>query len=358
MLDGFDLTRVGRRRRHVGKRRAQAAHARDAAAGTPETRSRDLRTRGVDTRSRARRRGRSPIPIPGRVIVHRLNRTEYANAVRDLLALDVDGRSLLPADEPDQQGFDNVAGVLSVSPRLLENYLSAAGTVSRLAVGDRSLGTVENTFKIPTALVQDDRTSDDLPFGSRGGISVPYHFPLDGEYRIKVVLKRQLYLYLIGMGEPHQIDIRLDGALIKRFTIGGEGKGRTAPESFAGNTQGDPGWEVYMHTADEGLTVRVPVTAGTHDVGVSFVRRHWEPEGVLQPPQRGFARTTNELYLRQPGRGHRHDRRARTRAQPATDTPSRTRGVHLPSCRRRRLPTSAVRGRSCRGSRVAPIAVR
>ena len=239
-------------------------------------------------------------PNPGRVIVHRLNRTEYTNAIRDLLALDIDGRALLPADEPDQQGFDNMAGVLSVSPRLLENYLAAASTVSRLAIGDRSLGTVENTFKIPTALVQDDRTSDDLPFGSRGGTSIPYHFPLDGEYRIKVVLRRQLYLYLIGMGEPHQIDVRLDGALIKRFTIGGEGKGLTAPESFAGNTQGDPGWEVYMHTADEGLTVTVPVTAGPHDVGVSFVRRHWESEGVLQPPQRGFARTTNELYFGNP----------------------------------------------------------
>ena len=102
------------------------------------------------------------------------------------------------------------------------------------------------------------------------------------------------------MGEPHQIDVRLDGTLLKRFTIGGEGKGMTAPESFAGNTQGDPQWEEYMHTADAGLTVRVPVTAGTHQVGVSFVRRHWEPEGVLQPPQRGFARTTNELYFGNP----------------------------------------------------------
>jgi hypothetical protein len=239
-------------------------------------------------------------PNPGRVLVHRLNRTEYSNAIRDLLALDVDARSLLPADDPDQQGFDNVASVLSVSPRLLENYLAAAGYVSRLAIGDRSIGTVENTFKIPTALVQDDRTSDTLPFGSRGGVSIPYQFPLDGDYRVKVVLKRQLYLYLIGMGEPHQIDIRLDGTLIKRFTIGGEGKGRTAPESFAGNTQGDPDWEVYMHTADEGLTVTVPVTAGSHDVGVSFVKRYWEPEGILQPPQRGFARTTNELYFGEP----------------------------------------------------------
>jgi hypothetical protein len=236
-------------------------------------------------------------PRPERVAVHRLNRTEYANAIRDLLALDVDVKALLPADEPDQQGFDNVASVLSVSPRLLENYLSAAALVSRLAVGDSGTTAVEDTFRVPTAMVQDDRASDDLPFGSRGGTSVRYHFSVDGEYQVRVVLRRQLYLYLIGMGEAQQIDIRLDGALLKRFSIGGEGKGATAPESFAGNTQGDPGWEVYMHTADEGLSVRVPVKAGSHRVGVSFVRRAWEPEGVLQPPQRGFARTTNELYF-------------------------------------------------------------
>lgn len=295
VLDGFDMTKVGQDA-DTWERVARKLRTKEMPPpGLPRP-DRDTYERASSTLEAALDAAALTHPDPGRVIVHRLNRTEYVNAVRDLLALDVDGRSLLPADEPDQQGFDNVAGVLSVSPRLLENYLSAAGTVSRLAIGDRTLGTVENSFKIPTALVQDDRASDDLPFGSRGGISIPYHFPLEGEYRIKVLLKRQLYLYLIGMGEAHQIDIRLDGALIKRFTIGGEGKGRTAPESFAGNTQGDPGWEVYMHTADEGLTVSIPVTAGEHNVGVSFVRRHWEPEGILQPPQRGFARTTNELY--------------------------------------------------------------
>ena len=239
-------------------------------------------------------------PNPGRVPVHRLNRSEYTNAVRDLLALEVDGRSLI-ADEPDSHGFDNVASVLTVSPALIESYLSAASTVSRLAIGDPALNAVVDTFKVPTATLQDDRANERQPFGSRGGTTVRYHFPLDGDYSIKVVLKRQLYLYLVGMGEPHQIDLRVDGALLKRFTIGGEGKGLTAPESFAGNTQGDPGWELYMHTADAGLEVRVPIKAGTRDVGVSFVRQHWEPEGVLQPPQRGFARTTNELYHGDPG---------------------------------------------------------
>jgi hypothetical protein len=299
VLDGFDLTRISRET-DTWEKVARKLRTREMPPpGLPRP-DRDTYERATSTLEAALDAAALAHPDPGRVVVHRLNRTEYANAVRDLLALEVDARSLLPADEPDQQGFDNVAGVLSVSPRLLENYLSAASTVSRLAIGDRTLGTVENQFKIPTALVQDDRTSDDLPFGSRGGISIPYHFPLDGEYRIKVLLKRQLYLYLIGMGEPSQIDIRLDGTLIRRFTIGGEGKGRTAPESFAGNTQGDPGWEVYMHTADDGLMVSIPVTAGEHNVGVSFVRRHVEPEGILQPPQRGFARTTNELYYGQP----------------------------------------------------------
>jgi mono/diheme cytochrome c family protein len=235
-------------------------------------------------------------PNPGRVPVHRLNRTEYTNAVRDLLALELDGKSLLWADEPDQEGFDNVASVLSISPALLEGYISSARRVSRLAIGDPTINPVTDEFKILTAVVQDDRMGDDLPFGSQGGTSIPYLFPLDGEYQIKVRLKRQLYLYIMGMGEPHQLEIRLDRALVKRFTIGGQAFGMTNPESFAGNTQGDPEFEEYMHTADDGLEVRIPVEAGRHEVSVSFVRRFWQPEGVLQPPQRGFARTTNELY--------------------------------------------------------------
>ena len=235
-------------------------------------------------------------PNPGRVAVHRLNRAEYTNAVRDLLGLEIDGRALLSSDDADQEGFDNVASVLSVSPALLENYLSAARTISRLAVGDTTINPGIDTFKLSKLLIQDEQMSDNLPFGSQGGTAIRYHFPLDGEYTIKVLLRRQEYDYLVGMGEPHQIDIRLDGALLKRFSVGGQAKGMTMPESFAGNTQGDPEFEVYMQTADAGLETRVPVTAGDHDVGISFVQRFWEPEGVSQPPQTGFARTTNEYY--------------------------------------------------------------
>jgi hypothetical protein len=225
-----------------------------------------------------------------------LNRREYANAIRDLLGLEIDGRALLSSDEADQEGFDNVASVLSVSPALLENYLSAARTLSRRAVGDPAMQPVIDTFKISKALVQDERISDELPFGSQGGALIRYSFPLDAEYTIKVLLRRQEYDYIIGMGEPHQLDFRLDGVRLKRFTVGGEARGMTTPENFAGNTQGDPEFEEYMHNADAHLEVRVPVKAGVHEVSVSFARRLWEPEGILQPPQTGFGRTTNEYY--------------------------------------------------------------
>jgi mono/diheme cytochrome c family protein len=239
-------------------------------------------------------------PRPGRVAVHRLNRAEYVNAVRDLLGLEIDGRTLLPTEEDSHEGFDNVASVLSVSPALLENYLSAARTVSRLAVGDTTLPPVVKTINVSKLLVQDEQMNDELPFGSQGGALVRYHFPLDGEYTIKVLLRRQLYAYIVGMGEAHELDIRLDGVRLKRLSVGGEAKGMTMPLTFAGNTQGDPGFELYMHNADAHLEVRVPVKAGVHDVGISFVRRFWEPEGKVQPPLTGFAKVTNENYYDNP----------------------------------------------------------
>jgi hypothetical protein len=235
-------------------------------------------------------------PNPGRVPVHRLNRAEYANAIRDLLALEIDSRALLPADDADQQGFDNIAGVLSVSPALLERYLSAARKISRLAVGDPEILAGFETYKNPKMLTQDERMDEDLPFGSRGGMAVRHVFPVDGEYIVKVQLKRQLYGYIVGIGEPHQLEVRLDGARVQRFTTGGKATGKPAPETFVGNMLGAPDWEIYMQAADAGLEIRFPAKAGTHLVGVSFIDEPAEPEGVLQPPQTGFDRATNELY--------------------------------------------------------------
>lgn len=234
-------------------------------------------------------------PNPGRVAVHRLNQPEYSNAIRDLLGLEVDSSKLVMADDADEQGFNNIASVLSMSPALLERYLTAARTVSRLAVGDPTISPAFAIYESPKSLVQEERTSDDLPFGSRGGLAIHHLFPGDAEYSVKIRLRRQLYDYIIGMGRPHQLEVRLDGKLIKTFTVGGEGKGRRAPASFVGQIPGDPEWEQYMHTADAGLEVRFPAKAGSRVVTVSFTKDFGEPEGIPQPTG-GRAVAINEWY--------------------------------------------------------------
>ncbi len=179
--------------------------------------------------------------------VHRLNRAEYANAVRDLLGLEVEGRELLPADDSGY-GFDNIGDVLSVSPGLLERYMLAAAKISRQALGDATLRPTTATYKVSPLLLQTSRMSEDLPFGSRGGLAVRHHFPLDAEYVIKVDLSRNLDGGQIR--GVHEMEVRLDRALVQRITIdaskgGGSGK---AP-----------------------VEVRVPVKGGQRLVSVSFV---------------------------------------------------------------------------------------
>jgi len=236
-------------------------------------------------------------PNPGKAAVHRLNQAEYTNAIRDLLGLELDGQPLVPADEADQQGFNNDASVLSSSPALIERYMTAAHKIARLAVGDPKIIPAVETYEIAKTLVQDDRMSQDLPFGSRGGIAIHHQFPLDGEYVVKIRLRRQVYEYILGLGRPQQLEVRLNGARIKVFTVGGEDKGRPAPiQGWAGNILGDTQWEAYMHTADAGLEVRFPAKAGTGVVGVSFVKDLSEPEGVLQPPTTGRGVSLDEQY--------------------------------------------------------------
>ena len=289
--------------------------------------------------------------------MHRLNRTEYANAIRDLLALEIDGRSLV-ADEPIRPGSTTWRACSRSRQRLLENYLSAAATVSRLAVGDPTLNPSSTPSRVPTALVQDDRQGDDLPFGSRGGTPSAITSRSTASTRSRSCCKRQLYHYLIGMGEPHQIDVRLDGVLLKRFTVGGEGKGMTAPESFAGNTQGDPDWEDYMHTADAGLEVRVPVKAGTQR------RRRLVRAASTGSPKASCSRRSAASRGRRtsctsaiPRWRRVLDRRTVPRRAGAGDTPSRRADLRLPADQPAR-PTSRAPGRFCRRSRAAPIAGR
>ena len=242
-------------------------------------------------------------PSPGRIgAVHRLNRAEYNNAIRDLFALDLDVKPLLPGDETADGSFDNFASSLSISPAHLERYLSVAQQVTRLAVGLPPARPVVEIFDIPLHVLQDDQQSEDLPLGSRGGIAVRHVFPVGGEYTIKVRLQRQYQDYIKGMGWPQQLDIRLDGKLLKRFTVGGSAPGRPAASSYAGdgepNFNGAPEWEEYMLvTGDRGLEVRLQVEAGPHVVGASFVREMWEPEGLPQPQQRARVITNDQVYM-------------------------------------------------------------
>jgi hypothetical protein len=211
-------------------------------------------------------------------------------------------KPLLPGDETADGSFDNFADSLSISTAHIERYLAVARQVTRLAVGLVPIQAGVETFAIPLHVLQDDRQSEDLPLGSRGGIAIRHHFPVDGDYRIKVRLQRQYQDYLKGMGWPQQLEIRLDGKLLKRFTVGGGAKGTPAAASYAGDGEpgyaGDPEWERYMQvTGDAGLEVVVPVRAGRSIVGVSFVRELWEPEGLPQPLQRGRVIANDQVYM-------------------------------------------------------------
>jgi len=240
-------------------------------------------------------------PNPGRIPLHRLNRTEYGNAIRDLLALDLDDRSFLIADDVDQHGFDNIADILSVSPVLMEQYMSAARKISRLAVGDPTILPVFETYNVPITLSQDERMSEDLPFGSRGGIAISHHFPLDGEYSVKIRLQRTIYGYIRGLGRPHQLEVRVNGKRIKVFTVGGDAPaGLASPATYSGNIMGDPKWDLYMHEADKGLEARFTAKAGTATVTVSFVKDLPESEDIPQPTETGFGLSVDEMYQGDP----------------------------------------------------------
>ena len=275
-------------------------------------------------------------PNPGRTdTFHRLNRSEYANAVRDLLSLEVNVEELLPADDIDAYGFDNMTEVLNVSPALMESYLSAARKTARMSIGESPLAPIAETYEVPILLNQADRMSEDLPFGSRGGLAVRHYFPADGDYDLAITLHRNYVNYVRGLGSSHELEVRLDGKLVQTFSFGGEEPDvLQAPASYAGNQFGDSEWEEYMLFADSNLLLQFPATAGPHVVGVSFVRKFTEPEGVLQPPQSVFAAAVNEMrdgdaavermeitgpYRSTPAR-NTPSRRAIFTCQPANDT--------------------------------------
>ena len=211
---------------------------------------------------------------PGTETIHRLNRTEYTNAIRDLLALEIDGRDLLPADD-QSYGFDNIADVLSLSPALLERYMLAAGRVAQLAIGDTSIRPTTAVYATSPVRLQHDRMSELHPFGTRGGFATRHYFPVDGEYDIRVTLERTHADAIKGLQRRNRLEVRLDRERVAEFTVGGDGQ-REAWNAVFNLTP-------YERHADDDLRVRIPVQAGMREIAFSFVRTSAIAEGVLEP---------------------------------------------------------------------------
>jgi hypothetical protein len=224
-------------------------------------------------------------PNPGRVASHRLNRAEYVNAIEDLLALRVNGNELLPGDMAGF-GFDNNADVLAITPGLMARYMAAATKISRVALASPDNRPMMQLYKVEFGTRQDARMNEDMPFGTHGGLSLRHSFPLDGEYLFAVRLKKNGTVSTIdGIEEDeHEIELRVDHALVKRFTIGGRYKGPdpgvliAVPEDdVEGNLIHD-----YRLNADKELEIRVPVKAGLRLVTVAFTDSAPTPEAALQ----------------------------------------------------------------------------
>jgi cytochrome c5 len=202
-------------------------------------------------------------PPPG---LHRLNRTEYANAIRDLLGLEVDATKFLPADD-STRGFDNIAGALTMSPALMEAYLSAAGKISRLATGDVTAPT-QAVFEVPADTAQNYHI-DGLPFGTRGGILIKYEFPADGEYSFRVKGVTGYFQAVLGGITGEQLEVTVDGERVKLF---------------------DWDKEISSTTGNGRATPRIPIKAGLRTVGVTFLATNDVPGSELNKP---FQRTMN-----------------------------------------------------------------
>ena len=212
-------------------------------------------------------------PNPGRTdTFRRLNRTEYRNAVRDLLSLDVDVAALLPQDDASF-GFDNV-GVIELSPTLMERYLAAAQKISRLAVGSMAIVPGSRVVTLRPDLTQEGHLGG-LPFGTRGGASVEHTFPLDGEYEIEVRLARNRNENVEGLREPHVLEMTLDGERVELFNV-------VPDRNRMGSYYAD-------EDVDKHLNLRIPIAAGPHVFGTAFLQKNAALiESERQPYQAQF----------------------------------------------------------------------
>jgi hypothetical protein len=218
---------------------------------------------------------------PGVTALHRLNRTEYANAIRDLLSIEVDAATILPADD-SSAGLDNIADLLGTSPALIERYVGAASKISRLAIGDTDIAPLSTTYKVRTDLTQDHHI-DGLPVGTRGGILIQHNFPVDGEYLFKFsLLKVNFGPQYGGAAKDEQLEMSING---ERVLL------RDLPSTNyyyinGGGARGGRGG------AAQPLEIRLPVKAGPQTIAVTFILRSSAPVDDLV--QR-FEATTADL---------------------------------------------------------------
>jgi hypothetical protein len=236
---------------------------------------------------------------PGRVASRRLNRAEYVNVIFDLLGLEVDGTALLPSDMAGF-GFDNNADVLSITPGLMSRYIAAATKISRIAVGSPDNRPITQLYKVGFER-RGDRAGEDLPFATHGGVAVRHTFPLDGEYVFSLRLKRNGTVSTIdGIEEDeHVIELRVDHALVKQFTIGGKFKGPNPGVLIAVPENDIEGQRVhdYRMNADNELEVRLPIRAGTRLVSAAFTDSAPLPNPGAMPGQGRGVLTSRESQL-------------------------------------------------------------
>ena len=238
-------------------------------------------------------------PNPGRVVSRRLNRVEYVNAIEDLLGLEIDGEALLPSDMAGF-GFDNNAEVLSITPALMARYIAAATKISRAAVGSPDNRPVMQVYRTGFER-RDVRLDERMPFASHGGLAVRHHFPLDGEYVFTIRMKRNGTSQVIeGIGErAHQIEVRVDRALVKRYEVGGKYPGPDPGSLIAPREDDVAGKQLhaYRMTADDEMSLRLPLAAGTRLVSVAFTDAAPTPAAVTDLPAIGM------LYIAGPFEG-------------------------------------------------------
>ncbi len=279
-LDKLDIQHVGANAETWEKvvRKLRAGMMPPAGAPRPERHTLDGLAAAIEN---ALDRAAAATPNPGRVPLHRMNRGEYANAIRDLLAVDVDAATLLPADD-SSNGFDNIADVLGVSPALLERYVSAAAKVSRLAVGDPETAPLDITYTVRGDLSQTE-TLDGLPLGTRGGTVIRHNFPLDGEYLIKLSLMKLSFGQVFGEGaEGQELEVTLNGQRVKLYQLDPvpmffmrAKPGASAMPAPPTDPAADPLIQRVKMTPDIHLEFKLNAKAGPQTIGVAFLEKSY-----------------------------------------------------------------------------------